>query len=105
MLNRKNYPDAHSMLEKIFRSLGLRPRIALECDRSSSVITAIESGRGVTLYPSVLKQVAGDRLRYRPVTRITEVLSVGIVRARNGDVPPAGEKLCAILRKVAKGAR
>jgi len=77
----------------------------LECDRSSSVITAIESGRGVTLYPSVLKLVAGDRLRYRTVTGITEVLSVGIARARNGDVTPAGEKFCAIQRKVAKGAQ
>jgi len=105
MLNRKNYPDAHSMLERIFRSSGLKPRIVLECDRSSSVITAIESGRGVTLYPSILKLVAGDRLRYRTVTGITEVLSVGIARARNGDVTPAGEKFCAIQRKVAKGAQ
>jgi DNA-binding transcriptional LysR family regulator len=102
-LNRKNYPEAHSMLGRIFRPLGLKPRIALECDGTSSVITAIESGRGITLYPSVLKRVARDRLRYRPVTGITEVLLVGIVRAKNGDVTPAGEKFCAILRKVAKG--
>ena len=66
-------------------------------------IAAIESGRGIALYPSMLKKVAGDRLRYRPVTGITEVVPVGIVRARNGDVTPAGEKFCAILRKIAKG--
>jgi hypothetical protein len=41
-------------------------------------------------------------LRYRPVTGITEVVPVGVVRAKNGDVTPAGEKFCEILRKVAK---
>jgi DNA-binding transcriptional LysR family regulator len=105
MLNRKNYPDAHTLFETLFRSLGVKPQIALECDSGTSVITAIESGRGISLSPSVLKLVAGNRLRYRPVTGITEVVPVGIVRARNGDVTPAGEKFCAILRKVAKGAK
>ena len=103
-LNRKNYPEARSVLEKLFRSLGVKPQIALECDSGSSVITAIESGRGIALFAPVLKLVAGNRLRYRPVTGITDVVPVGIVRAKAGDVTPAGEKFCAILRKVAKGA-
>lgn len=102
-LNRKNYPDAHSMLEKLFQSLGVKPRIALECDSGSSVITAIEAGRGIALFHPLLKLFAGNRLCYRPVTGIAEVVPVGIVRARNGDVTPAGEKFCAILRKIAKG--
>ena len=102
-LNRKNYPDAHTMFEKLFQSLGVKPQIALECDSGSSVITAIESGRGIALFAPVLKFVAGNRLRYRPVTGIEELVPVGIVRAKNGDVTPAGEKFCAILRKVAKG--
>lgn len=102
MLNRKDYPDAHALFEKLFRSLGVKPRIVLECDSGSSVITAVESGRGISLAPSVLKLVARNRLRYRPVTEIAEVLPVGIVRAKNGDITPAGEKFCAILRKVPK---
>jgi DNA-binding transcriptional LysR family regulator len=101
-LNRKNYPDAHAMIEKLFRSLGMKPRIALECDSGTSAITAVESGRGIALSFPVVKKVAGNRLRYRPVTGISEVVPVGIVRAKNGDVTPAGEKFCAILRKVAK---
>ena len=103
-LNRKNYPEALTMMEKFFRPLGVKPRIALECDSGSSVITAIESGRGIALFSPVLKLVAGNRLRYRPVAGITDVVPVGIVRARNGDVTPAGEKFCAILRKVASGS-
>jgi LysR family transcriptional regulator, benzoate and cis,cis-muconate-responsive activator of ben and cat genes len=30
-LNRKKYPDAQSMLEKLFQSLGVKPRSAPEC--------------------------------------------------------------------------
>ncbi len=101
-LNRKNYPDAHSVLEELFRSLGIKPRIVLECDSGSSVITAVEAGRGIALFAPVLKLVAGNRLRYRPVTGITDVVQVGIVRARNGDVTPSGDKFCAILRKITK---
>jgi DNA-binding transcriptional LysR family regulator len=101
-LNRKNYPDAHFVLEKLFRSLDVKPQIALECDSGSSVITAVESGRGIALFAPVLKLVAGNRLRYRLITGIDDVVPVGIVRAKNGDVTPAGEKFCAILRKVAK---
>lgn len=100
-LNRKNYPDAHAFLERFFASLGVKPQIVLECDSGSSIITAIESQRGIALFSPVLKLVAGNRLRYRPVTGIKEVVPVGIVRAKNGDVTPAGEKFCEILRKTA----
>ena len=103
-LNRKNYPDAHTQIEKLFRPLGVKPQIALECDSGSSVITAVEGQRGIALTMQVVKLVAGNRLRYRPVTGITEAVPVGIVRAKNGDVTPAGEKFCEILRRVVKRA-
>ena len=48
--------------------------------------------------------MTGNRLLYGPLTGTTEVLSVGIARATKGDVTPAGEKFCEVLRKVAKGA-
>jgi hypothetical protein len=44
--------------------------------------------------------VAGKRLLYRPLTGTTEVGSVGIARASQGDVTPAGEKFCEILRQL-----
>jgi hypothetical protein len=47
--------------------------------------------------------MTGKRLVYRPVTGKNEVLSVGIASTKNGDITPAGEKFCEILRKVAKG--
>jgi len=64
----------------------------------------VEAGRGMALATPVFKLVTGERLLYRPLTGTTEVLSVGIARASKGDVTPAGERFCEILRKIANGA-
>jgi DNA-binding transcriptional LysR family regulator len=100
---RKDYPDYYSLIDGLFHPLGLKPRIAVECDSASSLIMAIESGRGVALALSVFKIVSGQRLAYRPLAGIKELIPVGIARTKNGDVTPAGEKFCEILRKVSKG--
>jgi DNA-binding transcriptional LysR family regulator len=100
---RKDYPDYYSLIDGLFRPLGLKPRIALECDGASSLITAVESGRGVALALSVFKIVSGKRLAYRPLAGIKELIPVGIARAKNGDITPAGEKFCEILRKISNG--
>jgi DNA-binding transcriptional LysR family regulator len=102
-LNRKQYPGAHAILDRLFRPLGIKPRIAMECDSGPSVVTAIEARRGIALSIPVLKLITGKRLSYRPLAGVTQVLSIGIARARGGDITPAGEKFCEMLRKVAKG--
>jgi DNA-binding transcriptional LysR family regulator len=99
---RHDYPDYYPFVERIFRPLGGTPRIAVECDGASSLITAVETGRGVSIAMSVFKIVTGKRLVLRPVADSTEVIPVGIARAKNGDVTPAGEKFCEFLRKFSK---
>src|SRR6266567_4633665 len=84
--------------------LAAEPRIAVECDSASSLITEVEAGRGIALATLSFKLVAGKRLLYRPLTGTTEVGSVGIARATKGDVTPAGERFCEILRKTSDGA-
>ena len=102
--NRKDYPEYYVGLDRIFEPLGIKPRVVVECDSSSSLITEIETGRGVAIASPVLRHASGKRLLYRPLTGTTEVMSVGIARATNGDVTPAGEKFCEILRKTSDGA-
>ncbi len=102
--NRKEYPEYYVGLNRIFEPLGIKPRVVVECDSSSSLITEIETGRGVAIASPILRRASGKRLLYRPLTGTTEVLSVGIARATKGDVTPAGEKFCEILRKISKGA-
>ncbi|HTA31739.1 MAG TPA: LysR family transcriptional regulator [Candidatus Cybelea sp.] len=103
-LRRKDYPEADHFLDRLFASCRAKPRIAVECDSASSLITEVEAGRGIALATPIFKLVAGKRLLYRPLTGTTEVLSVGIARATKGDVTPAGEKFCEILRKTSDGA-
>jgi hypothetical protein len=54
----------------------------------------VEAGHGIALGAPIVKLAAGQQLLYRPLTGTTESLSVGIARAKNGDVTPAGEYFC-----------
>jgi DNA-binding transcriptional LysR family regulator len=101
--SRKDYPEYYPLIERLFLPLGLKPRIAVECDSASSLITAVETGRGVALSILVFKIVTGKRLVFRPIAGAKDEIAVGIARATNGDVTPAGEKFCEFLRRVSKG--
>jgi DNA-binding transcriptional LysR family regulator len=101
--SRRDYPEYYPFIERLFLRLGVKPRIAVECDSASSLITAVETGRGVALSILVFKIVSGKRLAFRPIAWVKDEIPVGIARATNGDVTPAGENFCKILRKISKG--
>jgi DNA-binding transcriptional LysR family regulator len=103
-LRRKDYPEYYHILDRIFAPIRAKPRIAVECDSASSLITEVEAERGIALANPMFKLVAGKRLLYRPLTGTTEMGSVGIARATKGGVTPAGEKFCEILRKTSDRA-
>jgi len=103
-LRRKDYSEYYRIVDRVFASVHAKPRIAVECDSASSLITEVEAGRGVALSSTIFKLVAGKRLLYRPLTGTTEVASVGIARATKGDVTPGGEKFCEILRRISDRA-
>lgn len=104
-LSRRDYTEYHQMLERLFAPLKLRPRIAVECDGSTSMLTELEAGNGIGIVSELFRRIAGRRLVYRRVSDSTESHSVGITRAQRGDVTPAGEKFCEILRQVASELR
>jgi DNA-binding transcriptional LysR family regulator len=101
-LRRKDYSEYYRVLERVFASISAKPRITVECDSVSSLIMEVEAGRGIALAPTLFKLIAGKRLLYLPLTGTTETVSVGIARATKGDVTPAGEKFCEILRQISK---
>src|SRR5712691_3905815 len=99
-LRRKDSPEYYHFIDRIFAPIRAKPRVAVECDSASSLITEVEAGRGIALASPSFKLVAGRRLLYRPLTDTTEMGSVGIARATTGDVTPAAEEFCEILRKI-----
>jgi hypothetical protein len=62
----------------------------------------VEAGRAIALVTMIAKLAAGKRLVYRPLTGTMEAQAVGIAHAAKGDVTPAGEKFCRILRKLSR---
>jgi DNA-binding transcriptional LysR family regulator len=103
VLRRKDYSEYHRTLARIFAPISSKPRIAVECDSASSLIAEVEAGHGLVVASPLLRLAAGKRLLFRPLDTTEAPAAVGIARATKGDVTPAGEKFCEILRKISRG--
>ncbi|MDR3456994.1 MAG: LysR substrate-binding domain-containing protein [Verrucomicrobiae bacterium] len=101
ILDRRRNSEFHRILRRVFAPL--RPNIATESDSMNSLITEINVGKCVAVVSEAFKQAVGARLLYRKLVNTEVAMCVGIARAKNGDLPPAAEKLCATIRKVGKG--
>lgn len=100
-LRRSDYTEYYRILNRMFAPVKARPRIVVECDGSTSMLTELEAGNNIAIVSEVFRRIAGKRLIYRPLLNSTESQAVGIARATQGDVTPAGEKFCEMLRAVA----
>jgi len=63
---RRGYSGYYRILDKLFFPHGVKPRIGVECDSASSLITEVEVGRGIAIVSEVFRQLSGDRLIYLP---------------------------------------
>ncbi|MGC4013552.1 MAG: LysR family transcriptional regulator [Luteolibacter sp.] len=100
--HRRDYPEYHRLLGRMFPKMKQGPRLIQECDGSISLLTALEAGRAIAVVSAQFRHVAGKRLVFKPIADCNESHAVGIARAMKGDVTPAGEKFCEILRAVAR---
>lgn len=98
--SRSDYGDYHAMLDAIFAPMGRVPDIAQECDSGASLIAAVEALRGVALVPSVIRCLAGGRLKLRPIRPDPAPLVVGFAHAK-AQTSPATKRLIATLRTLA----
>jgi DNA-binding transcriptional LysR family regulator len=73
---REDYPDYHAQLGGLF---GEKLRIVEEHDSATSLIAAIESGRGAAMVPTCMACLAGERIKLIPLTPAPEPLIVGAV--------------------------
>jgi DNA-binding transcriptional LysR family regulator len=101
VLDRRRNSEFHRILKRIFAPL--QPNIATESDSVNSLITEIGVGQHVAVVSQLFKEAIGKRLTYRRLANLKVSMCVGIARAKNGDMPPAGEKLCATIRKAGNG--
>jgi DNA-binding transcriptional LysR family regulator len=80
--DRSEYPEYLEWLTRLFGTLGGVPPIAEEHDSANSLITAVESGHGLALVPSVLACLAGPRLVLKPIHPSPEPVVVGLAYPR-----------------------
>lgn len=74
--SRKDYPEYHDMLDEIFAG-ARKPRIVEEHDGVTSIIAAVESGRGFALVPQCVESMAGPRVKLIPVKPAPMPIPVG----------------------------
>ena len=78
---RSDYPEYHEWLAELFAPFGKHPP-AEEHDSATSLIAAVESGRGVALVPESLACFVGFRLKLIPLHPAPAPFPVGAVRRR-----------------------
>jgi DNA-binding transcriptional LysR family regulator len=83
--SRADYPEYHTGLAEIFAAVGRLPKIAEEHDSVTSLIAAVEAGRGIALVPSCLACLAGPRLKILPLAPAPPPIIVGAVCRKNSD--------------------
>lgn len=84
------YPEYHEWLNSIFDG-AIRDALASgeEHDNGTSMIAAVEAGRGIAVVPSVVASVAGARLVFREIQPKPEPLVVGLAYPRRHVSPAA----------------
>ena len=78
-MTRKDYPDYHNEIGKMFAAVGSKPNFVEEHEGGTGLIAAVEAGRGVALVPSSLLCMVGARLKLIPLKPALPPIPVGAV--------------------------
>jgi LysR family transcriptional regulator, benzoate and cis,cis-muconate-responsive activator of ben and cat genes len=73
-----DYPEHHAWIAGLFEPLNRSPQIVEEHDSITSLIAAVESGRGVAVIAQPLDGLGSARLKVRPLRPAPPPLGVGI---------------------------
>jgi DNA-binding transcriptional LysR family regulator len=79
---RADYPEHQAWIAGLFKPLKRSPQIVEEHDSMTSLIAAVESGRGVAVIAQPLNGLGSSRLKIRPLQPAPSPLGVGIAYPR-----------------------
>lgn len=95
-----DYPEYHTWLAHLF-SASKRPlQIAEEHEGATSLIAAVEAGKGVALVPEGFQCLAGPRLKVRPLSPAPPPFVLGVAW-RKGMISAAVDSFLAAVRLAA----
>ncbi len=95
---RREHHEHHLFLERIFSPLKKLPVISEEVDSATSLIAAVEAGRGITVVFETLSLLAGSRLAMRPITPDPGRFPIGVAYRKSGASPATMAFVEATLR-------
>jgi DNA-binding transcriptional LysR family regulator len=84
-LSRKDYPEYHVETKKLFAAVGLKSNMAEEHEGGTSIIAAVEAGRGIALVPSSLACIVGTRVKLLPLKPALPPIPVGVVWCKESE--------------------
>lgn len=93
-----DYPEYHAWLSGLFAPLKRPPQIAEEHDSSTSLIAAVEAGRGVGLVQKGFECLAGPRLKLLPLSPAPPPFVVGVAYPK-GRRPAAAQSFIAVAQR------
>ena len=102
---RKDYPSYHIHLEKLFATIGRKPRISSEHDSGTSLIAAVAAGHEFTLLPSCVRGTAGSRLKLLKLRPALPPWSIVALWRKDAETPSVSAFIAAALAKPAKDGR
>jgi DNA-binding transcriptional LysR family regulator len=102
--SRKDYPEYHEELERLFATAKAKPKIAEEHDGVTSLVAAVEAGRGIALVPESMDCFAGPRLKLVSLNPAPAPIIVGLACA-TGRAEPAVQKFFESARAAAAAER
>jgi DNA-binding transcriptional LysR family regulator len=93
-----DYPEHHAWLADLFAPLNRPARIAEEHDSATSLIAAVEAGRGVALVQEAFKCFAGPRLKLLPLVPPPPPIVVGAAWRKETNSPATDSFIAAARR-------
>lgn len=93
---KSDYPEYYEWLEDL-AGASIKPYVAEEHDSSSSLVAAIEAGRGIALVPESFSCFVGSRLTLRPLASKLDPFPVGVTSLKSNLAPPAATFIQAAM--------
>jgi DNA-binding transcriptional LysR family regulator len=100
-----DYPEYHAWLANLFATVKLPVQIAEEHEGSTSLIAAVEAGRGVALVQEGFQCLAGPRLKVRPLTPAPPPFVLGVAWRKGTQSAAVDSFIAATVRQAKAGVK
>jgi LysR family transcriptional regulator, benzoate and cis,cis-muconate-responsive activator of ben and cat genes len=104
-LTRKDYPDNHKHLKKLFATIGRKPRIGSQHDSGTSLLAAVAAGHEFALVPSSVSGTEGPRVKLLKLRPALPPWSIVVLWRKEAETESVKAFVAAARTKPTKNGR